>query len=162
MSSDNPKGVRAAEQQRAWYSKNRERARAIARDSYQRNKGKHRERTRKVREANPEKYRALARTQAKRAYRRNPAKFKERQRRDLYGITQEQWDALFAAQGFACAICRTIDPGTKAGWQTDHCHGSGRLRGILCFGCNNGLGRFGDDPDRLRLAADYLVAHRGR
>jgi hypothetical protein len=110
--------------------------------------------------ANRDNYRASQRVWAREAYRRNPAKFKERQRRDLYGITQEQWDALFAAQGYACAICRTTDPGHKLGWQTDHCHGSGRVRGILCFGCNNGLGRFGDDPERMRAAAVYIETHR--
>ena len=78
-------------------------------------------------------------------------------RQYLYGITPEDWDAMLAAQDGRCAICRTDEWGGKGGWpHADHCHTSKRFRGILCDNCNQGLGRFGDDPARLRAAADYL------
>lgn len=86
--------------------------------------------------------------------------------REVYGLTQEQYDALFESQGRACAICRT----TEAKWVIDHDHtccsagrtGHGKtcgqcIRGILCDLCNNGLGRFGDDPARVLAAHAYLV-----
>jgi hypothetical protein len=57
-----------------------------------------------------------------------------------YGITPEQWDALFEGQGGACALCRSKSPGTAKTWHTDHCHRTGRVRGILCFSCNITLG----------------------
>lgn len=78
-------------------------------------------------------------------------------RRYLYGITEDQFAAQLAAQGGKCAICRTDDwPGKGNAPHVDHDHATGRVRGILCGVCNNGLGSFRDDPARLRAAADYL------
>jgi hypothetical protein len=73
----------------------------------------------------------------------------------LFGITSEAWDEMFAAQGKRCAICGTDAEPTK-GWTTDHCHDAGHVRGILCNGCNAGLGHFKDNPAALRAAAEYL------
>ena len=75
-----------------------------------------------------------------------------------YGITEADWDSMFERQGRVCAICRTSDPGSGAGgeWNTDHDHKTGRVRGILCWVCNVGIGKFEDDPERLRRAALYL------
>lgn len=71
-----------------------------------------------------------------------------------YGMTVQQFHDLLESQGQACAICRTLDWGIK-GPAVDH-HTTGVVRGILCGSCNNGLGRFKDDPARLRAAAEYL------
>lgn len=73
----------------------------------------------------------------------------------MYGLTVRELHELMERQGRACAICRTPDWGVK-GPSVDHCHTTGAVRGILCGSCNNGLGRFRDDPARLRAAAAYL------
>ena len=74
-----------------------------------------------------------------------------------YGLTIEEWEALFVAQGRACAVCKSVYPGRKTGhWSTDHDHTTGKVRGILCNGCNMALGQAKDDPQRLRALADYL------
>lgn len=73
-----------------------------------------------------------------------------------YGITIEQWEAKFDAQGRCCGICRATTPGGDKGWHTDHCHLDGYFRGILCFRCNVGLGYFRDKAELLCSAADYL------
>lgn len=75
-----------------------------------------------------------------------------------YGLTIEQRDAIFASQNNCCAICGTNDPGTKA-WHIDHCHTTGKVRGILCFKCNTGLGNFADSIPTLNSAAEYLRKH---
>jgi hypothetical protein len=68
-----------------------------------------------------------------------------------YGIGAKDVDRLIAMQGGACAICGRPDP-----QHVDHDHATGRVRGILCFNCNGGLGQFADDPRRLVSAIRYL------
>ncbi|MFF3290030.1 endonuclease VII domain-containing protein [Streptomyces sp. NPDC003023] len=50
-----------------------------------------------------------------------------------------------------CTIC-LIAPAVHV----DHCHRTGRVRGVLCFNCNSAIGKLGDDPDTLRRAIAYL------
>jgi hypothetical protein len=74
-----------------------------------------------------------------------------------YGISPEQYEAMMAAQDGRCAICGTSEwMGKDSRPHTDHDHATGVFRGILCGNCNLGVGMFGDDPARLRAAADYL------
>lgn len=70
-----------------------------------------------------------------------------------YDLTPEQRDALMASQGGCCAVCRSR-PGYKL--VVDHCHATGKVRGLLCKGCNWALGNMKDNPGLLRLAAEYL------
>ncbi|GGQ07958.1 hypothetical protein GCM10010187_25070 [Actinomadura coerulea] len=72
----------------------------------------------------------------------------------LYGLTLEMFHARARAQRWRCAIC-----GERLPLVVDHDHTSGRVRDLLCSGCNSGLGLFGDDPERLRAAADYAERH---
>lgn len=83
----------------------------------------------------------------------NGCKIRSR-RHEAYGLTKAELDLLLV-QHEACAICQTAEWGKK-GPQVDHDHATGRVRGILCSNCNQGLGRFADDPERLRAAARYL------
>lgn len=81
-------------------------------------------------------------------------------RKYKYGVTQEQFDALFLAQGKRCAICRSDDPNRKTHWLLDHDHATKKIRGVLCHNCNVMLGFAKDDPKMLRTAANYLEHHR--
>ena len=78
----------------------------------------------------------------------------------LYGITVEQYDAMFAEQGGVCAIC-SRPPGKKRLF-VDHCHKTGKVRALLCQGCNAGIGHFADDVGRLLAAVEYLRRHSGQ
>ncbi|GHE43432.1 endonuclease VII domain-containing protein [Streptomyces capitiformicae] len=68
-----------------------------------------------------------------------------------YGLTEVERDELIASQGGVCCICLSA-PATHV----DHCHKTGRVRGVLCFNCNSGLGLLRDDPAAMNRAADYL------
>lgn len=73
-----------------------------------------------------------------------------------FGITLAEYNAMLEAQSGSCAICgRTPDEEGKR-LCVDHDHETGEVRGLLCNECNAGLGRFHDDPARLRSAANYV------
>lgn len=57
----------------------------------------------------------------------------------LYGITVEQYDAMLNSQGGLCARCGQTSSGMRLA--VDHCHDTGRVRGLLCGPCNTYLGR---------------------
>ena len=71
--------------------------------------------------------------------------------RRKYGITPAERDEMIASPMGLCAIC----PEAPA-VHVDHCHKTGRVRGVLCFNCNSGLGLLRDDPAAAYRAADYL------
>jgi Recombination endonuclease VII len=68
-----------------------------------------------------------------------------------YGLTEAERDAMIAAQYGLCAICLAAPP-----VHVDHCHNTGRVRGVLCFNCNSAIGKLRDDPGAARRAAAYL------
>lgn len=74
-----------------------------------------------------------------------------------FGITIDEYDAILAKQGGGCAICNSKE-GDRRGWRlhVDHCHRTGKVRGLLCSACNIGLGKFKDNADRLARAIEYL------
>ena len=77
--------------------------------------------------------------------------------RNKYGLSLADFNDMWAAQGFACAVCQT--PLSQRQAYVDHCHKTGRVRGILCHGCNSSIGFAKDDPSRLRRLAAYLENH---
>jgi hypothetical protein len=127
-------------------------------------------RQRQWREANPERAREI--------YQKNNVKrladpeFRRRKREAEvarnYGITPEEFRALEAAQGGLCAICQQPPRGKSPGkayageprrdatLHVDHCHTSGRVRGLLCGNCNTMIGLAGEDSKVLLAAVEYL------
>lgn len=74
-----------------------------------------------------------------------------------YGITKVEYNAMLSVVP-GCAICGRLPGATNGGRRlaVDHDHDTGRVRGLLCESCNNGLGRFKDNPQLLTAAAEYL------
>lgn len=73
-----------------------------------------------------------------------------------YGITQAELDARLKAQNHRCAVCGGARNGIGTRLHIDHCHDTGRIRGLLCSNCNTMIGLAKNDPERLLLAAAYL------
>lgn len=91
------------------------------------------------------------------ARQRDPAAKREGRLIAIFGITSADYDALLDSQGGGCAICGATE-GSRRGERlaVDHCHAAGHVRGILCSNCNQGLGKFKDDIERLCKAIEYL------
>ena len=77
---------------------------------------------------------------------------------DRYGITIDEYKKLFSVP--FCRICGNKRT-EKHRLHIDHCHETDKIRGILCKGCNQGLGKFKDNPELLKKAVAYLTTeHR--
>lgn len=89
-------------------------------------------------------------------YIENRSRIKERVKRSSlvrrYGITFEQVQRLRADQNGRCAICSL-----EIELVVDHCHVTGKVRGLLCDSCNVAIGRLKDDPDLVLAAWRYLT-----
>lgn len=76
-----------------------------------------------------------------------------------YGLTPESFEALFKRQNGGCGICGEVNlDGVRL--HVDHDHATGKIRGLLCVGCNHMIGLAKDKIEILHRAADYLEAPR--
>jgi hypothetical protein len=124
-------------------------------------------RKRKV-EAN-RRYRAANREKVNERRRRRNATDPEYRRKDLarrrkvrrrdglmtYGMTVADYNARLAIQIGVCAICKKKSDRTLG---VDHCHKCGKIRGLLCFNCNSGLGCFYDSGSLMSAADAYVMS----
>lgn len=82
-----------------------------------------------------------------------------KRRRDLkrkYNLTLAEYDQLSESQKGVCKLCQKVDATYKY-LTVDHCHKTGKVRGLLCHLCNKGLGHFKDCPQLLEKALAYLM-----
>jgi hypothetical protein len=99
-------------------------------------------------------------------YSENRARHRSHQLRYKFGITIEDYNRILDSQGGTCAICDRKNSTRKKGTHNkqaipmalsvDHDHKTGKIRGLLCNGCNTCLGRFRDDPALFEKAIEYL------
>lgn len=138
----------------SYYEKNRDRLRARAKQRYAEKQGQITEQRRQWR-ASPEGIAARNAARAKKAeqarLRRDPAKARELHLK-RYGLSVADFDSMLNDQGGVCAICR--EAASKI--CVDHCHKTGKVRGLLCDHCNRGIGCFGDDPETMASAIEYV------
>jgi len=141
----------------AWRRRNRDTVRAWGRRLYRKHATKrkaysHRYYWQMV--STDPSYRRRMNTKAKKYYEANRRRWTSNILRRSYGITIDEYEELFLKQQGRCGICRQ-SPGSKA-LAVDHCHKTGKVRGLLCTLCNLGLGNLRDDPKLLRAALKWL------
>lgn len=79
-----------------------------------------------------------------------------------FGMSLEEYQEKFEAQGGTCMVCKQPETGTSGRYRSqkqlavDHDHATGQIRDLLCLKCNTGIGMFCDNPDLLQTAIEYL------
>lgn len=76
-----------------------------------------------------------------------------------YGIGIDEYNSMLLSQEYGCAICGVHNDSLKRNLAVDHNHDTGQIRGLLCHGCNTGIGLFKENPEMLRRSIDYLAFH---
>lgn len=86
--------------------------------------------------------------------------YSDRNRKSKYGVTPEKFKAMRNECGDACSICgrpeTKVVKGVLYDLTIDHCHTTGKIRGLLCASCNLAIGMLQDDIDILASAISYL------
>lgn len=77
-----------------------------------------------------------------------------------YKISLEEYEKMLKQQNSCCKICNinieTLQNKRKKNFCVDHCHSTGKIRGLLCDSCNKGVGFFNDNTSLLEKAILYL------
>lgn len=81
-----------------------------------------------------------------------------------YGITLKEYEELLSKQNGKCVICNIDNNGKYRSklraFAVDHCHSTGKIRGLLCSDCNTGIGLLKDNVNFLESAIKYLNKNR--
>jgi len=94
----------------------------------------------------------------------NPRKIRNARLIREYGLNIGQYDAMLREQNYACAICKGTEitkskNGSIRALAVDHCHITGKVRGLLCTSCNHGIGKLKDSIQILTNSIEYLKKH---
>jgi hypothetical protein len=81
-----------------------------------------------------------------------------------YGLSAARYERMLTRQGGVCAICghgeKCIRNGKAQSLAVDHDHETGKVRGLLCSKCNQGLGHIEDDISRVKSIIAYIEKHK--
>lgn len=79
-----------------------------------------------------------------------------------YNLSVDEYNNMLSSQNYVCAICQQEETtrehrtGLVRKLSIDHCHKTGKIRGLLCTTCNHVLGKFKDDENLFNRAINYL------
>lgn len=110
----------------------------------------------------PEERRIKERESGKKWQKRNPHIEKNAHLKRNFGITLEDYTEMLKAQNGVCDICKKPEKKVfkKTGKVTDlcvdHCHSTGKVRGLLCWDCNTSIGKLNESIETLKNAILYL------
>lgn len=103
--------------------------------------------------ADPSQYRE----EKKRHYLKYRDGYRSRQLKRQFGIDLNRYNEMFAEQEGKCKSCGTHQKDLRLGLSVDHCHKTGKVRGLLCGNCNTALGLLKDDPVLIEKLLTYLA-----
>lgn len=113
-----------------------------------------RSRVKEWRKKNPDKRAVQQQREGKKDYCHN------KHLKHQYGITHQDWQDMFEEQRGCCAICQRHQSEFKKRLFVDHDHTTGKIRQLLCFGCNSILGYAFENTQTLEKAIAYLEKHK--
>lgn len=114
---------------------------------------------REYRQAWREKNRDITNEKARATHEQSKEKERASHLRRKFGLSIDDYRELLFLNNGRCHICNKKQSGKNL--PVDHCHTTGRVRGLLCTPCNTALGLLGDDHKRLMKAAVYLADAEG-
>lgn len=114
----------------------------------------HGKKTEQYRKENPEVYRKAS----LKHWHKSDIKKRQAQWIKRYGITLEQYEEMYDNQKGVCKICKNTCS-SRLCLSVDHCHKTGKVRGLLCVKCNTALGMLNDDVHKFKTAIEYLNRH---
>lgn len=88
-------------------------------------------------------------------------KVREQALKYRYSLSNEDYEALLKTQNYKCAICNKEAANMTYYLHVDHCHKTGKTRGLLCSPCNVYLGYIKDNKEAYKNAIKYLERHNG-
>lgn len=110
---------------------------------------------------NPERHRTEAQQRRRKFRENNPEealiKGRRKNLKRTFGLTLEDYNQILKSQKEKCAICQIHYSEARLALAVDHCHVTGKIRGLLCDLCNRGLGFFKESEVVLYRAAEYLT-----
>jgi hypothetical protein len=118
-----------------------------------------------IRKSNKASMKKALKTKLKNYTRKHTGKYlsklyiKDRNLKRDFGINLGEYDIMLKEQNGLCKICKNPPASLNKSLGVDHCHKTGKVRGLLCDKCNRGLGLFGDNPVLLEIAKQYLYEH---
>jgi hypothetical protein len=79
----------------------------------------------------------------------------------MFGMTLEEYNEKLFSQEGVCEICKKFKVHSNHNFlAVDHCHNTNKIRGLLCYACNSGLGHFADNEEILNNAIKYLNKYK--
>jgi len=94
-------------------------------------------------------------------------KYKAKNKKSIYeaaikrkGLSLDDYTLLLISQNHCCAICNTPEYNLKKRLFIDHCHSTGKIRGLLCANCNSAIGFAKDNTDVLNNCIKYLMENK--
>lgn len=151
---DNPEKIK--EYKTRYKSNNKEKIKAQAK--IYRNKNK--DRIIQLQKEYWEKWPEKAKTTRKRWRKNNPEKMRSNHLKREYNISLEGYNKILQDQENKCAICNIHKDdlgGGRVNLDVDHCHETGKIRGLLCPNCNKALGLLKDNINIVQKMTEYLI-----
>jgi hypothetical protein len=140
------------------FSRCKDCGKASARESYRRHAKDRWAKAKAWREENYERH--IAQRREYRAKNRDELNRKKRERRiKAYGLSLEEYQRRLSSQGNRCAICTRKPADGRRKLVIDHCHKTGKVRGLICNECNWAIGLISDNPVIAIRISKYLHKH---